>query len=194
MHSLCQLRHSRAAFSTGLKQSFLECNFSAAARTARAWPYAKEWHCNEAPWTITHVPLDKSPARARHRLIGTVTCDEFGGLQFILQSNLLPGMNCTVSWTSGISSASSFSDLISSSLWNRDNVWQRNKGTLDGFIYNSAVTVGESVHIWDTEHSCTSASPLLFAFPHSVYSPSHFYVLLLIPPDIQHLNITWISV
>lgn len=86
------------------------------------------------PLNITHIPLGKPLVTAIHRLIETVTCDEFGGLQFILQSNLLPGMNCTVSWTSGISSASSFSDLITSSLWNRDNIWQRNKGKLDCFI------------------------------------------------------------
>lgn len=73
------------------------------------------------PLNITHVLWDESLVTGRYTLIETVTCDELGGLQFILQSNLLPGINCTVSWTSGISSASSFSDFITSSLWNRDN-------------------------------------------------------------------------
>lgn len=54
-----------------------------------------------------------------HRIfwqIEGITCEEFGGLELILHSSLLPGITCTVSWISGISSASSFSDLIASSL------------------------------------------------------------------------------
>lgn len=135
-HAFCLLWRRSDAFSTGMKQTacrslilLLQQELPGCVNkhaTARHFYRVSFEHC--------HVPRDESLLIGTHRLIETVTCDEFGGLQFILQSNLLPGTNCTVSWTSGISSASSFSDLITSSLWNRDNVWQGNRGKSDSFI------------------------------------------------------------
>lgn len=72
--------------------------------------------------TVAEGPGTEGP------LWGALTWVELGGRALTLQSSWLPGMTCTVSWTSGSASATSLSALSAPRSWNTPQPCGRGQG------------------------------------------------------------------
>lgn len=103
------------------RSPWLWCQASGGSPSEPEWPpcrAAARWGTWRNWWSCTSAGRDQRwniskqttrPSGARRRLCSCGTVAESGGLESILHSKVLPGTTQTVSWISGMSSASSLS-------------------------------------------------------------------------------------